>query len=141
LQESGAKGNQKRLVIVNKLDLPNRIDPAFGPPHEPGRGIVGISAKTGEGLDELRDEIRTLLLSPEFEARETVLATLLRHQSALQRTLDALTATFVSVEARAAGELIAMDLRAAIDALGEITGAVTTDDILDRIFKEFCIGK
>jgi tRNA modification GTPase len=52
-----------------------------------------------------------------------------------------MTAALASVEAGQAGELIAMDLRAAIDALGEITGAVSTDDILDRIFKEFCIGK
>jgi tRNA modification GTPase len=67
--------------------------------------------------------------------------TQLRHQAALQRTLDSLAAALVSVDAKAAGELIAMDLRAAIDALGEITGAVSADDILDRIFKEFCIGK
>ncbi len=141
LQESGAAGDQKRLVIVNKRDLPRRIDPSSLPSGAPGWGLVEISARTGEGLDDLRDRIRTLLLQPEFEARETVLVTHLRHQAALQRTRDALTAALGSVEAGTAGELIAMDLRAAIDALGEITGTVTTDDILDRIFSEFCIGK
>jgi tRNA modification GTPase len=78
---------------------------------------------------------------PDFEVRETALVTYLRHQAALQRALEALTAGLASVETAAAGELIAMDLRAAIDALGEITGAVSTDDILDRIFRDFCIGK
>jgi tRNA modification GTPase len=82
-----------------------------------------------------------LLLSPEFEARETLLVTHLRHQAALQRAAESLTATLNSVEAIAAAELIAVDLRTAIDALGEITGAVSTDDVLDRIFREFCIGK
>ena len=133
--------DQQRLVVVNKTDLPIRIDPARLPSDGPDCAVVKISAKTGDGLDALRDRIRALLISPDFEARETVLVTHLRHQAALQRTLDALTAVRASVEAKAAGELIAMDLRAAIDALGEITGAVSTDDILDRIFREFCIGK
>jgi tRNA modification GTPase len=52
-----------------------------------------------------------------------------------------LTGAAGSVEARLSGEFVAVDLRAAVDALSEITGAVSTDDILDRIFREFCIGK
>lgn len=141
LEEEPSNSDQKRLIVVNKRDLPDRIDRESLPPSGPDCAVVRISAKTGDGLDELRDQIRSLLLRPDFEARETVLVTHLRHQAALQRTLDALAATLVSVDAKAAGELIAMDLRAAIDALGEITGAVSTDDILDRIFREFCIGK
>jgi tRNA modification GTPase len=141
LREDCSNPDQKRLIVVNKRDLPDRIDQASLPPSGPDCAVVKISAKTGDGLDDLRDLIRSLLIRPDFETRETVLVTHLRHQIALQRTLDALAATLVSVDAKAAGELIAMDLRAAIDALGEITGAVSTDDILDRIFREFCIGK
>jgi tRNA modification GTPase len=141
LKEATAHQDQKRLVVVNKTDLPGRIDQAALPPAGPDCAVVKISATAGEGLDDLRDQIRALLLRPDFEARETVLVTQLRHQAALQRTLDSLAAALVSIDAKAAGELIAMDLRAAIDALGEITGAVSADDILDRIFKEFCIGK
>jgi tRNA modification GTPase len=141
LKEATAHQDQKRLVVVNKTDLPGRIDQAALPPAGPDCAVVKISATAGKGLDDLRDQIRALLLRPDFEARETVLVTQLRHQAALQRTLDSLAAAMVSIDAKAAGELIAMDLRAAIDALGEITGAVSTDDILDRIFKEFCIGK
>ncbi len=141
LQKAGSDPDQARLVIVNKTDLPGRLDLSILPSAGPDCAVARISARTGDGLDDLRDQIRTLLLKPDFEARETVLVTHLRHQAALQRTLDALVAALASVEAKVAGELIAMDLRAAIDALGEITGAVSTDDILDRIFKEFCIGK
>jgi tRNA modification GTPase len=141
LREARPSGDQKLLVVVNKTDLPGRIDQAWLPSNGPGCAVVKISAKTGAGLDGLRDQIRALLLRPDFEARETVLVTHLRHQTALQRTRDALTAALASVDTKAAGELIAMDLRAAIDALGEITGAVSTDDILDRIFSKFCIGK
>jgi tRNA modification GTPase len=141
LQEARPSGDQKLLVVVNKTDLPGRIDTARLPSDGPGCACVNISAKTGDGLNDLRDQIRALLLRPDFEVRETVLVTHLRHQTALQRTRDALTAALASVDTKAAGELIAMDLRAAIDALGEITGAVSTDDILDRVFSKFCIGK
>lgn len=141
LSETAANRDQKRLVVVNKADLPRRLELSRLPGATADCAVVTISAKTGEGLDGLRDQIRALLIAPDVEGRETVLVTRLRHQTALQRAFDALTATLASVEAQAAAELIAMDLRAATDALGEITGAVTTDDILDRIFKEFCIGK
>jgi tRNA modification GTPase len=135
-----ANRDKARVVILNKTDLPCRLDKPITAPDEHS-AVVHLSAKTGEGLDELRDRIRTLFVRPDFEVRETALVTYLRHQAALQRALEALTAGLASVETAAAGELIAMDLRAAIDALGEITGAVSTDDILDRIFRDFCIGK
>jgi tRNA modification GTPase len=141
LDDARLGADQKRVVVVNKRDLPGRLDPSAVPPAGPDCAVVHISAMTGAGLDELRDQIRTLLLSPDFETRETVLVTHLRHQAALQRAQDSVIATLASAEAKQPGELTAMDLRAAIDALGEITGAVSTDDILDRIFSEFCIGK
>lgn len=141
LDDARRGDDQKRLVVVNKKDLPGRLASSALPSAGPDCAVVHISATTGEGLDELRDQIRALLIRPDFEARETVLVTHLRHQTALQRAQGSLTATLASVEGRQPGELIAMDLRAAVDALGEITGAVTTDDILDRIFRDFCIGK
>jgi tRNA modification GTPase len=141
LDDARLSHDQKRLVVVNKKDLPDRLDPSALPSAGPDCAVAHISATTGDGLDKLRDQIRALLLRPDFETRETVLVTHLRHQTALQRAQDSVTATLASVEAKQPGELIAMDLRAAVDALGEITGAVSTDDILDRIFKEFCIGK
>lgn len=140
LDEFLGKTDKKRLVILNKTDLPCRLDDPIAAPDERS-AVVRLSAKTGEGLDELRDRIRALFIHPDFEVRETALITHLRHQAALQRTLDALTAGLASVAVSAAGELIAMDLRMAIDGLGEITGVISTDDILDRIFKDFCIGK
>jgi tRNA modification GTPase len=141
LAEPAGHPDQKRLVVANKMDLPSRANLTQLEAGGAGLAVVNISAKTGEGLEELKDRIRALLLSPELEAREPVLVSHLRHQQALERARQAVIATRSSVEQQAAAELVALDLRAAIDALGEITGAVTTDDILDRIFREFCIGK
>lgn len=135
---------KKRLVIVNKIDLPQRLG------EEELSGLVGgrpnctvvhISAKSGAGLDSLKDRLRELVVRREFEPGESPTVTRLRHLTALTRAQESLTVTRESVAKGLSGELIAVDLRAAIDALGEITGAVTTDDILDRIFREFCIGK
>lgn len=135
---------KKRLVVVNKTDVAgglDRTDHAVLERDAPACPVVWISAKTGAGLDDLRDRIRTMILRPDFEPGEAAVVTRLRHQAALSRAREALAGAAGSVEARLSGEFVAMDLRAAIDALGEITGAVSTDEILDRIFREFCIGK
>ncbi len=140
----GRYPEKKRLVVVNKCDLPSALDQAevealHGPPGP--SAVVQISAKTGDRLDDLRDRIRSLVLRQDFEPGDTPLVTRLRHRTALLRAQDALGHAEASVAQGLSGEFVAMDLRAGIDALGEITGAVTTDDILDRIFREFCIGK
>jgi tRNA modification GTPase len=93
------------------------------------------------GLDALREAIRNRLTPERLESRDSVLVTNLRHAAALDRALQAVEQARHSVEGGREGELIAMDLRIAADALGEITGIITTDEILERIFSEFCIGK
>ncbi len=103
--------------------------------------IVTMSAKTGMGLEKLRQEIRSLAYGPFFESGEPVLITRLRHKLALERAKEAITNSLYSLDQNFSGECLAVDLRMAIDALGEIIGVVSTEDILDHIFKEFCIGK
>jgi tRNA modification GTPase len=127
-----------RIVVVNKSDLPVVLAEADLAKPDP---LVWISAKTGAGLDALRDGMRNAVLRSDFEPGEAAIVTRLRHRTALLKAHESLLSTTASVEARLSGEFIAMDLRAAIEALGEITGVVTTDDILDRIFRDFCIGK
>ncbi|MGH7256468.1 MAG: tRNA uridine-5-carboxymethylaminomethyl(34) synthesis GTPase MnmE, partial [Nitrospirales bacterium] len=136
--------DQKRLVLLNKCDLA----PALSDNERatlaaaPGvQQVLPISAKTGEGLDGLRDAIRNQVLRPDFEAEDRPIVTRLRHRAALLKADEALAHAAGSVAEGLSGEFIAVDVRAAVEALGEITGAVTTDDILDRIFREFCIGK
>jgi tRNA modification GTPase len=66
---------------------------------------------------------------------------MLRHRTALLKAIEALNKARESVGSQLSGEFVALDLRGALDALGELTGATTTDDILERVFSEFCIGK
>jgi tRNA modification GTPase len=135
---------KKVVLIVNKTDLPTGLPDSDL--HDLQQAVsadaaVRISAKTGAGLNDLRDAIRNLVLRPDFEPGETAVVTSLRHRASLLKAIEALNRSFESINGRLSGEFVALDLRSAIDALGEITGVITTDDILEYIFSQFCIGK
>ncbi|MCI0517110.1 MAG: tRNA uridine-5-carboxymethylaminomethyl(34) synthesis GTPase MnmE [Woeseiaceae bacterium] len=123
------------LVVRNKIDLSGEIP---GPAQARAPTIL-LSAKTGAGLDSLRAAIRDLagyedLGEGSFTARR-------RHLEALRRAQEHFDAGALALEENKAGELLAEELRLAHQALGEITGAYSSDDLLGRIFSEFCIGK
>jgi len=119
------------IVVRNKSDL---VDAGL-----PGEGTVALSAKTGEGLDELRESIRRL--AGYSNLGEGALTARRRHVDALQRAATHFDAGHTALSQNGAGEILAEELRLAQQALGEITGAVSSDDLLGRIFADFCIGK
>lgn len=130
--------DRKHIVLLNKADLAETVekDPALT-----DHPVYVISAKTGMGVEGVKSALRDQLLSGGFEAGETVMVTNARHRDALRRANASLGQALESVRDGMAGELVSIDVRAAADALGEITGAITTDEILGRIFSEFCVGK
>lgn len=126
-----------RVVVHNKIDLTG----AAAGEREEGTGFfrIGLSAKTGEGVDRLCERIKSLA---GYEPRaEGVFMARRRHLAALDEALAALDAAKRGGEEGAGSELVAEDLRLAQRALGEITGEFTADDLLGRIFASFCIGK
>jgi tRNA modification GTPase len=130
--------DRKHVVVLNKADLADTVetDSALV-----GHRVYVISAKTGLGVEMVKSALRAQLVSSGFEATESVTVTNVRHRDALRRAGESLGQALESVQCGMAGELVSIDVRAAADALGEITGAITTDEILGRIFSEFCIGK
>jgi len=130
--------DRKHVVLLNKADL---ADTAETEAALVGHQAYVISAKTGLGVEMVKLAIRAQLMSGGFEATEGVMVTNVRHRDALRRAGESLGQALESVQCGMAGELVSIDVRAAADALGEITGAITTDEILGRIFSEFCIGK
>ena len=143
-------GSRRPLLVMNKMDLPaSRSFDArkifFPLPLGEGQGegleFVKVSAKTGEGLDHLTAVIQGVCLKEGLEATPSVLVTRLRHKASLERAHHSVEEAMRSLEKKESGECVALDIRAALDELGEITGAVSTEDILDRIFQDFCIGK
>lgn len=130
--------DRKHLVLLNKADLAETVEKDA---LLTDRLVYVMSAKTGMGVEEVRSALRAQLLSGGFEAGESVMVTNARHRDALRRASASLTQALESVRCGMAGELVSIDVRAAADALGEITGAIATDEILGRIFSEFCVGK
>ena len=120
------------LVVANKCDL-GRV--ALLPP-----GAVAVSALTGEGIDELRGRILDFI-APAEEEREAGFITSLRHERLLKESLEALGQARQATLAGIPHEMLLLDLYAALQPIDAITGATTADDILNRIFATFCIGK
>ncbi len=147
-QESLIKltGKDKQLLIVlNKIDLvPGGIDHLLteSVASNSYQVPIGISAKKRIGLDLLKNTLHSLTVNNELATQEgTVTITNLRHKDLLVTTCTALLNSLQSVRDSMSGEFIASDVRTALNSLGEITGEVTTDDILNNIFANFCIGK
>jgi tRNA modification GTPase len=123
------------MVVRNKIDLSGD---APGLRHGDGQ-VINISASAGAGIDQLRAEIRTLAGYKDqgegaFTARRRHVEALLDAGKHFELGRDALLVD-------KAGELMAEELRLAQHSLGEITGTLTSDDLLGKIFSEFCIGK
>jgi tRNA modification GTPase len=131
--------SKKILVAVNKSDLPQQLDADDLARLCGSSSVRSISAKTGEGIPELKNCLRDILIGAEMAA--PVVITNLRHRSALERSASSLSRAAVSLGEGYAPEFVAMDLNEARFALEEITGIIQTDDILERIFANFCIGK
>jgi tRNA modification GTPase len=131
--------SKKILVAVNKSDLPQRLDTDDLTRLAGSSSVRSVSAKTGEGIPELKKSLRNLLIDSEMAA--PVVITNLRHRSALQRSESSLSRAAISLREGYAAEFVAMDLNEARVALEEITGIIQNDDILERIFANFCIGK
>lgn len=120
------------LVVRNKIDL-------TGEQAGTRAGVVSISAATGAGIDALKEAI--LRLADYGGSREGTFSARRRHLHALERARQHFDTGVERLKVRRAGELFAEELRLAQQALGEITGEVSSDDLLGRIFSEFCIGK
>ena len=128
--------SKKVLLVVNKNDKGSVGLPA---PFNSMNRVV-VSAKMESGLDDLKAGITNLFLAG-GEVSESTLISDRRHLEALLKANSALDRFMVSVEKEQDPEFLAIDLKEALQALGEITGETTPDEILDQIFSRFCIGK
>ena len=132
-----------RLVDASRLTLVrNKVDVSHEPPGidlSTATPVLRLSAKTGEGVDNLKEHLKAVMgyaatTEGRFSARR-------RHLDALDRAQRALTNGEAQLAGYGAGQLLAEDLREAQQALGEITGEFSADDLLGEIFGSFCIGK
>jgi tRNA modification GTPase len=126
---------KKRLLIRNKIDLPVRLQ------LPPGILALDVCCLTGKGIEEVKDAIKEKVWAGEIQAGMWQVMINARHQDALQRARAGIERTVTALQDGLGLELAALDLRIAANAVGEIVGKTTTDDLLDAIFSQFCIGK
>jgi tRNA modification GTPase len=132
-------GGRPTVVVINKADLPLAVGYADDLP------IVGprirVAALSGQGVSELEDRMATMILGGEVTAAEPPLIHTQRHKTALERALAHVQAARGAHLDGLPVDFVAIDLAAACDQLGEITGETVTEDLLETIFSRFCIGK
>ena len=125
--------SQPRMVVLTKTDMPRRTD---------FRGsALATSSRTGAGLDRLREQIHRAVAGARPSDASVVSGTSLRCRESLRVAAECLERCEALAAADGGHELIAAEIRVALDEIGQVVGAVYTDDILDRVFSRFCIGK
>jgi tRNA modification GTPase len=131
-------GRKPALLVVNKYDLPQMELP---PELLSAAPRLKVSALTGEGITDLEDAIVELVFSGAVTSADTPLVSNPRHQASLKRALDHVRAAQGGQLGGLSPDLVAIDVREAVDALGEITGETISEDLLEAIFSDFCVGK
>jgi tRNA modification GTPase len=126
-----------RILVRNKSDLPERLEL----PAETRGPVVAVSCVTGAGVEQLKDLIKELIWAGEIQAEMLQVMINARHQDALRRAREATARSLEALRGGLTLELVALDLRIAVNAIGEIVGQTATEDLLDSIFSQFCIGK
>lgn len=149
-----ADASEDTLIVINKNDLDplwdvsalrsamKRLRPAWAAPEALRRRVLSVSARTRAGLEALMARILdTALQGRAAQMLEHVVLTQARHERAALSARDALLRTQESLRAGRGSELLAVDLRSAVDALGEIVGTTSRAEVVEEIFRRFCIGK
>ena len=129
------------LLVLNKLDLGLALSAADLAEWAPADRVLAVSATERLGLAELEAAIERLIWGGRATPAEAVLVTNVRHKDALMRADEALARAEAAAAQGLTEEFVASDLREALQALGEIIGETTAEDVIARIFGTFCIGK
>ena len=149
LSSESEKDIKKEIEHLNRLGIPyikagnktDRVEKSFIERlHETWPDMIFISAKHEQNLEQLREQLLDIIHLKDFHTGD-VIVTNARHYDSLIHTREALSNVLKGLDSGMSNDFLAFDLRQALHHLGEITGEITTDDLLDNIFRNFCIGK
>ncbi len=132
---------KKALIVINKIDLPSKLGQGADSEALSLFPSVKISALTGQGLDQLKKAMKDCILEGRLDTTSSHAVPNLRHRHALNNALQFFKDAEQRTREEAPMEIIALELRSGLDALGGITGETTSEDVLDSIFSQFCLGK
>jgi tRNA modification GTPase len=129
------------IVVINKIDLPQFIEREAIYHTFPQKRVTSTSALRGIGIEELRKKIKEFFLDGEVISSEEPIITNARHRDALKKSLRYLEFSIKGLQDDIPLELVASQLKTSCDELGRIIGVTIEEEVLDRIFSKFCIGK
>ena len=129
------------LVVVNKTDIIDEIDVSELEKQTGIKDTILMSILTGQGLDKLEEKIEELVYGGLNSGTEELLVTNVRHKHALERAASSIEELLTAVEFGMPTDCMAIDIKDAMESLGEITGETVNEDLVDQIFSRFCIGK
>ena len=132
---------KKSVHSFEQIGSPSPVDRGRGGGRFPGLPVLTVSTVSGEGLEDLEEKIREALVGKDFGREHPVIVTSLRHKDALERAGSYLQDVLAGLRDGLSEDLLSVDLRAALAALGEITGRAVSDEVIAAIFSRFCIGK
>ena len=132
---------RKAVILANKTDIDINIDVDALCKYTDAENIIYISVKEGSGIEKLTERFKDMFLGGDVAAKESVLISNARHKNMLEKSMEALDRAIATIESGMPEDFISMDLQDALTALGEITGDSVDDEIIDRIFTRFCLGK
>ncbi|WP_064605605.1 tRNA uridine-5-carboxymethylaminomethyl(34) synthesis GTPase MnmE [Streptobacillus moniliformis] len=126
------------IVLLNKIDLERKLDIS----KYNLNNIVEISAQNNINMDKMKNEIYEFITDNEIDdSSERLILTNIRHKTALEKTKESIKNIFDTIDMGMPLDLISVDLKEGLDSLSEITGEITSEDVLDHIFAKFCVGK
>lgn len=134
-------GEKRRIIVLNKADLPAKLDPSTFSGLVRNNPIITVSAKYRKGIKELKTAIHALITDGWDTSAAPVLINRLRHKVSIEGAVEGLGEAIQSMNKRMSLEFVADDVKRSLGFLGELVGETTSDEILDQIFSEFCIGK
>jgi len=133
---------KRKILLVNKVDLADGKKTVRQAKSVAGEStVLTISALTGEGLEQLEEVIEKMMFGGIVQSAGSFLVSNVRHRDTLRRAGDHLKEALEGIDANVSEDLLAIDIRSAWEILGEITGSTATEEIIDRIFADFCVGK
>lgn len=133
--------NRKSIILLNKCDLSQKNNETINYISSLNKTVIKASMKTEEGIKELYDEISNLFNKKEIEVNDGIIITNIRHKNLIHKAVDNTTKAIESIQDKMPIDITAVCIKEILENLGEITGNNVSEDIINKIFSKFCLGK
>ena len=133
--------NKKSIILLNKCDLSQKNEETINYMSKLNKTVIKASMKTEDGIKDLYNEISNLFNSKEIELNDGVIVTNIRHKNLIHKAIENIKKAMDSISQKMPIDITAICIKETLEDLGEITGDNVSEDIINKIFSKFCLGK